>query len=355
MVVLLVGSVPTPAEPAPTSRRADAAPPLIGSDLPRAEVIEGFLKHVAENEAYDAKGRAFVRKSHETGGRENDQDVIQSSLAVLVPRFRQGLEFADKEQPAKAADIYEELSRSDDPYLAVAAAELAASGFVESEQVDRCYAMLQRVAKGHSPITRYTLSPERFEFMLGYCQVHNLDYEAAQATLEDFLTRYPHAPERLRVTAVQIVTELSRRVPGRLGDVHDLMNAARRGLAQGDTGVVVVGRQERAVALLDDLIKEAEEQEKSQDQGGGGGKGKGGNPNSGNQPGGGAAQSVLPGGPQRDAVLGQAKARPGEAWGKMPPREREEILQSIQKQFPSRYRELLEQYYKELAKDQAAP
>jgi hypothetical protein len=39
----------------------------------------------------------------------------------------------------------------------------------------------------------------------------------------------------------------------------------------------------------------------------------------------------------------------------MPPKQREEILQSIQKQFPSRYRDLLEQYYKQLAKDQPAP
>jgi len=45
-------------------------------------------------------------------------------------------------------------------------------------------------------------------------------------------------------------------------------------------------------------------------------------------------------------------ARPGEAWGNMPPEERERILQSIGKDFPSQYRQLVEQYYNQLAKEE---
>ena len=41
-------------------------------------------------------------------------------------------------------------------------------------------------------------------------------------------------------------------------------------------------------------------------------------------------------------------------WGRMPPKERERILQSMQEQFPNRYRELLEQYYEHLAKETPA-
>jgi acyl-CoA reductase-like NAD-dependent aldehyde dehydrogenase len=63
--------------------------------------------------------------------------------------------------------------------------------------------------------------------------------------------------------------------------------------------------------------------------------------------------SYLPGGTgepgqQRPA----AKARPGEVWGRMPPKEREKILQSLQRNFPARYRQLIEQYYTELGKEQ---
>jgi hypothetical protein len=38
-------------------------------------------------------------------------------------------------------------------------------------------------------------------------------------------------------------------------------------------------------------------------------------------------------------------------WGKMRPEERRRILQSLRKDFPARYRQLVEQYYKQLGKE----
>jgi hypothetical protein len=73
------------------------------------------------------------------------------------------------------------------------------------------------------------------------------------------------------------------------------------------------------------------------------------------QPGSGAKQSQLPqGGSAPEGELRKTRARPGDAWGKMPPREREQIIQTLQKHFPSQYRDLLEQYYKQLAKDNSS-
>jgi len=325
----------------------------IGDDLPADQVIAGFLDHVGKS-SFDARAREFVIASRDKTPADQLPQFIQSSLAVLSPKFKEALDLVDKDQSAKALDVFLDLAKSDDPYLSVGATSLAATTLIEQEQFDRARQLLEGAIKAHTPLTRYTLSPDQFEFMLGYCQVHGLDYDDALSTLVDFLRRYPQAPDRLRVTATQIVTELSRRIPGKLGDVHDLMNVARRGLSHGQADDDVIKRQGEAVALLDKLIKEAEDQEKS--NGGGGGEGgKSGSPNTPNQPSGGAKQSVLPGGQERETVLRQSKASPGETWGKMPPKQREEILQSIQKQFPSRYRDLLEQYYKQLAKDQPTP
>lgn len=44
-------------------------------------------------------------------------------------------------------------------------------------------------------------------------------------------------------------------------------------------------------------------------------------------------------------------ARPGQAWGAMKPAERERIIQLLKDRFPDRYRRLVEQYYRELAKE----
>ncbi len=331
--------------PLPTSQ------PAVVPTLPPEQVIADFLKHVGAAEDYDAKARDFVIKSHDQASAAELRDFINNSLAVLSEPFKIGLDLISAEQPAKAADIFDALSMDEDPYLAVASATQAATALIELEETDHALTILDRVHKAHDLIERYTLEPDHFLFMLGYCQVHDLQYDAALATFSDFLRRYPTAPDRLRVTATQIVTELSRRSPGGLGDVRDMLNYARRRISHGETGEPVTQHQKEAVELLTAMIEDAENREKS--KGKGGNPKGGGSPQGGNKPGG-ATRSALPGGGSQIGELRKVRASPGEAWGKMPPREREEILQTLQRRFPSQYRDLLEQYYKQLAKDAPA-
>ncbi|MFQ5430469.1 MAG: tol-pal system YbgF family protein [Phycisphaerae bacterium] len=327
------------------------APPPV----PAEKVVAEFLARLVDNETYDAAARAFVAKQRSTIQPDQLRGFLNLSLSVLSKEFKHALDLIDEDRPAEAADLFERLSRSDDPFLAVAAANLGATAMIDLEQVDRCQAMLDRVRKAHEPIERYTTASDHFRFMLGYCQVHNLAYEQAYATFEDFLKHYPNAPERLRTAATQIMTELARRAPGRLGDVRDLLDYARRRIRNGLVDDRVTERQEEAVALLDNLIEEAEEKEKNSGGGDGSGQGSGRGNSGGNQPQRGAQRSTLPSGGGRVGELRKRRAHPGEMWGRMPPRERREILQALQEQFPSQYRELLEQYYKQLAKDVRAP
>jgi acyl-CoA reductase-like NAD-dependent aldehyde dehydrogenase len=41
-------------------------------------------------------------------------------------------------------------------------------------------------------------------------------------------------------------------------------------------------------------------------------------------------------------------------WGDLPPKEREQALQQIGREFPAHYRELIENYFRELANEPAA-
>lgn len=316
-------------------------------------VLADFLKHEAANEAYPESARAFVAR-HAASAGETPSEIINSSLAVLSPAFKSGLDHLFEERFQEAAAAFEELAGDSDPFLAVAAANFATSALVELEQIDRCREVLNRIFESYEPIDRYTPTPESLRFMVAYCQVHNLDYDAAYESLESFVQRYPQAPERLRTAAVQMLTELSRRAPGQLGDVFDLMRFAQRKISHRELGGRVVKRQREAIDLLDALIEEAEQQEQQGD-GNGGGSGGGGSPGGNSPPGGGAKRSTLPGGESQEGELRRTRARPGETWGRMPPMERERILQDLQKQFPSRYRDLLEQYYEQLAKDSDQP
>ena len=148
-------------------------------------------------------------------------------------------------------------------------------------------------------------------------------------------------------------------MPGRLGEVSDLMAYSGRRLAHGHAGEPVQLKQKRTIELLTKLIAEAEEKEKQGKKGckNCGGKGcrkcRGGGPPSGIQPPSSPAKrSALPGGTGKIGDLHRSpSARPGEEWGKMRPEERRRILQSLRTNFPARYRQLVEQYYKQLARE----
>jgi hypothetical protein len=150
-----------------------------------------------------------------------------------------------------------------------------------------------------------------------------------------------------------MLAELKARNPRSLGEVSDLMTFAGRRLTRLLTDQPVRDAQKRAVDLLAELIRQAEQREKQQQQAsaGGGGSGRGGQ-RPGGTPQSPAQQSMLPGGPSETGPLQPTpNARPGEAWGRMRPEERQRILQSLQQRFPSRYRQLVEQYYRQLAKE----
>jgi hypothetical protein len=136
------------------------------------------------------------------------------------------------------------------------------------------------------------------------------------------------------------------------------MDDSRRRLKLERSGKPTQERQERIIAMLDKLIKEAEEREQ---QGGGGGGGGGGGSGGGQQPGasgppsgnntpsGPAASSSAPAGEASIGALDRIRrGSADEVWGKARQRERERVLNVLKSKFPERYQELLEQYYKSL-------
>lgn len=58
----------------------------------------------------------------------------------------------------------------------------------------------------------------------------------------------------------------------------------------------------------------------------------------------------MPSGPTRPEHLAKRDAQQtGRAWGQLGERERKQISQFLEKNFPDRYSQLLQQYYKELS------
>lgn len=90
----------------------------------------------------------------------------------------------------------------------------------------------------------------------------------------------------------------------------------------------------------------------------GGGSGNGGDNQPGDNGGQGDPQGTRSRSPAADSRLAQGKGA-GEVksknignhsgWGDLPPKDREEAMQQISKDFPSHYRDVIEQYFRRLA------
>lgn len=312
------------------------------------EVDKAFLKHVAQRAEVDAQTKAFIEKAW--GERSADaapQDFLLEALAVLSPRFRDGLDLYDDGAFDKAFEVMEALSSDADPFVAANARVFAIKCLVEQERLDEASARITAVLADTTSVDLYSHFASEVAFLSGYTALRNLEYDRAEKALQGMLRLFPNAPDRLRVTAGQMLAELRRREPEKLGDVADLMAFAGRRLEHQVTNESVQTRQQHAIDLLDKLIEEAEqaEQNSSSSSGSSGGN----NQKSPSSP---MPDSSLPGGSSGgpENLRTTRHIKPGEVWGSMPPAEREKILQSLRDSFPSRYRQLVEQYYQELSK-----
>ena len=126
-------------------------------------------------------------------------------------------------------------------------------------------------------------------------------------------------------------------------------------LAGGDSGKVTQGKGKEIVAMLDELIAMSEQA----DGGGGGGQsgsqgqsaGQSGTGPAGGKPTSGATDSALRGGNAPDPT-GLAGIRPNDstdAWGRLPIRQREKLVEMFKQKYPERYTEMLEAYYRKLS------
>jgi hypothetical protein len=200
----------------------------------------------------------------------------------------------------------------------------------------------------------------------GAAEMALLHHGEAMAALTRFLKDYPEAPPGMRSAASRQLEQLRRFHAGKQSDVHLRMEYSRRKLAAADTGDTTRQEQTKIVALLGELIEEAQAREASaansaagqggkpgqpgespseaKGEKGQGEKGQGEKGQSGNQPGGSRRADAEP-------FERLTRGGPPSAWSKLRPREREAVYSAIKEKFPGRYQQLIEQYYKSFQED----
>jgi len=312
--------------------------------------VDRFLVSIQSDMTIPASDRELIASTWRKCTDCDGEEFLATGLAVLSPKFRAVLDAYDADDYARCAVLAGELRSDSNPFVATHAAAYEIKSLTATEELPEAQARIDALLlDGGEAVARYSYFSAEMAFLRGYCLLSDLQYDVAQDSLAAFLSQHADAPQRLTIAAKQMFAELANRQPGRIGEIFDLMMYSQRRLTRGDSGQMVRGRQQKAVDLLDRLIKEAEEQEKSSGgSSGGSGRSGGQAPQSPQSP---MPESQLPGGgPSAGSLRAARRANPADAWGAMPPAEREQILQALRESFPGRYRQLVEQYYEELAK-----
>lgn len=349
------------------ARRAAIALCLCATVAVADSPAERFVAGLDQASSIPGEARDLIRASW-AGCRDCDgSEFLTQGLAVLSPHFRQGLDAYDAEEYGHCATLMRDLpwqnqlaGSSLNGFLATHAAVYEIKALVALDRLADAHQRIETVLFGSGlasapmiDIETYSYFSPEVAFLRGFCLLADLQYEQAHIALDEFVTTYPEASQRLVIAAKQMLMELQNRQLEGLGDVVDLMNYSGRQLSHADSGDLLRERQDRIVELLNGLIEEAEQQEKSSSSSSSsGGGGSGGQQQSGGaKPSGPLEDSILPGGRGQTGKLGaRRRANPGDMWGAMPAAKREQILQALRDNFPRRYRKLVEQYYEELAK-----
>lgn len=346
-----------------------AAPALADGDDKSSEEARKALKAMGEETASLGPVRAF--KEH-----------------LKKAKLRAGLDAkldAELEAVSKHEYIHQALMQLNDSYAAavrsvrpsspelkgwLALLETKPDAFVEAEaryRLGRTYLLRDDYEKAaeqfellERKLASSTTRVAESRLFLAYAYGKLEDTGRARRILADMIQRYPDAPERYTETAHWFLRELKGEGSGPLIELSKSMETIKRFLKRQETGFnPTQDRQERVVKELDRLIKLMEEKQKS-----GKGKGKGrckkcqGKPKAckscqkaGKKPSNPMNDSKLPGG-SNDVGSLKPDAKPSaETWGKLKKLERSKVLQVLKEQFPSQYKELIEQYYRSFHKE----
>ena len=170
--------------------------------------------------------------------------------------------------------------------------------------------------------------------------------EEGIAALDRLLEREEELPARYANLAKLMRIDIEKLEPDSLDEVARIMDSIKVRLGHGHAGTRVRKEEQDVVDKLDKMIEELEEQLRQMQAMAQGGSANG---LQSTTP---AQDSMLPGGNAQGDVGSKALGQKTD-WGNLPPKEREESLQQLGKEFPSHYRDIIEEYFRKLARDEA--
>jgi hypothetical protein len=169
-----------------------------------------------------------------------------------------------------------------------------------------------------------------------------LEKERCLSTLVKLLENEDKLPQRYAVVARLMQSDLEPLRPDSLDEISRLMDNIHVRLGHGRAGKRVRQEEDDVVAKLDKLIEQLEQQAQAAAAAGA---------SSGNNAPAAPMEDSVPAGGSGPGNVDPKSLGPETDWGNLPPKEREEALQQLSKDLPSHYREVIEEYFRKLARE----
>lgn len=186
------------------------------------------------------------------------------------------------------------------------------------------------------------VDPAALLFFQAVCHHRLLHKEPCLSALARLRENRGKLPRRFEVLAELMEADLKPLKTDSLDEIARLMDDVERRLGLGRAGKRVRAQEDEVIAKLDKMIEELEQQAQQQQaaassQGG----------QQAQQP----MQDSQPGGGSGPGEVDQRRTGVQAGWGNLPPKQREEALQQISKGLPSHYRDVIEEYFRKMARE----
>lgn len=273
------------------------------------------------------------------------EDILNNvgvTIALLKPEARDLVEFCRGERQSPVASEFEILSdEKTEPFVRNNLRLLYGRWLVQNELHDEALALIDDIS------VKDVVDPSGLLFYQSVARHRLLNKEACLTSLEKLLEQEDQIPKRYATLAQLMTADLkapkTNKVIGTLDEVARLMADIERRQRLFRAGTRVRKQEDDVIAKLDKLIEELEK------SGGGGGGGPGGlQPSS-------PMQDSTPGGGTGPGNINPRQLTPGGDWGKLPPKQREAAMAELAKDLPAHYREVIEEYFRNIAREVDMP
>jgi hypothetical protein len=306
-------------------------------------------------DAARAKALEWLKQTGKADAQQKEFDAIWASDRTLLEKVADTLALGDPD----AAKLLEDARNPDTP------APTEVPALLKDTKTPAFFRNNLALAYGRSLINRrvyeeglealrvarveQVVDPCAYLFDRAVAEHALLLKEDANRTILRLLDDTVDAPERYRMVAALMHFDMLGWREKDLGWVARMMNNIERRLDLYRGGPKTQDMQKKVVLQLDEMIKQLEEQQQQQGNGNGNG-------NSNGRPG----KNIRATNPQKDSYGGDGggpgKVDPkkfrelAENWGRLPEKERAKALLDLTRDMPARHRELIENYFKNLAK-----